>query len=549
MSVDRLKISIGGSPFEVEVHPTVLDIDEADPEFATEMAHEHCQGVKCMLESFDETHRFEVAEPAKAAVKRLLDVQLQARPTYRRSDGTGRPVDVQNSLYVNFKPGTSVEDQQSQIAARGFTELRRLSETRVLVEPPPHELGPLAFSGQDKADDDVLEVEPNMVHHLERFSSPGDPLLPQQWHLDAPEAAADLRAGIGVRAPGAWAVSKGTRDVVVAVADDGFDLTHPDFGGEGKVALARNYFVRRGELRSNGNVLPRPGDYHGSPCAGVAIAEANGTGTLGVAPGCSFAAVRFPLSVPDDALAAMLIDIAEFADVVSCSWGYGPAYVPMSNHLRETISELAATGGPHGRGVVFCVAAGNNNCPVRDETNSVPYQYLRNGVVRTHYGPVNRWLAAHPDVVTVSAVSSMGWRSAYSSWGNEIDVCAPSDNWDDLRVVNTRGRGVVTVDNEGYGPGSDFTPDSRYTKSFGGTSSATPTVAGVAALVRSVNPELSASEVRDLLRESADKDLVVFSETAINAPGDFDTRGFSQWYGWGKVDAHAAVRRALELRR
>ena len=49
------------------------------------------------------------------------------------------------------------------------------------------------------------------------------------------------------------------------------------------------------------NVLPRPGDYHGTPCLGVAVAEGNGTGVVGVAPGCSLVAVRFPLSSFTDA--------------------------------------------------------------------------------------------------------------------------------------------------------------------------------------------------------------------------------------------------------
>ena len=92
---------------------------------------------------------------------------------------------------------------------------------------------------------------------------------------------------------------------------------------------------------------------------------------------------------------------------------------------------------------------------------------------------------------------------------------------------------------------SDFTAGSRFTSDFGGTSSATPTVAGVAALVLSRNPALSAAEVKTLLERTADKTGFDFvSETPVNESGQFDD-GFSLWFGHGKVNAHKAVLAAL----
>lgn len=63
--------------------------------------------------------------------------------------------------------------------------------------------------------------------------------------------------------------------------------------------------------------------------------------------------------------------------------------------------------------------------------------------------------------------------------------------------------GIWTTDNEEFGDG--FTGGSRFTGHFGGTSSATALVAGIAGLVISANPDLSASEVKQILQETADK--------------------------------------------
>ena len=336
---------------------------------------------------------------------------------------------------------------------------------------------------------------------------------------------------------------------MIAVADDGFDLTHPDFQGEGKVVASLNATIRGGgsdaRIEWDANVSPRPGDYHGTPCLGVAVAEGNNTGVVGVAPGCALVAVRFPLSMSDAHFIVMFQKISSLADVVSCSWGVGPANAPMSTTLESAMTALAVSGGRRGKGLIFCIAAGNNNCPVRDLGNTRTYRYLDQfNIVRSYDGPIDRWVAAHPKVITVSASTSRKTRSAYSSWGQQISVCAPSDNWDDLGQSSPPGRGITTTDNENVGPHSDFTSGSRFTDRFGGTSSATPTVAGVCALVVSANPSLTGEEVKQLLEQTADRDLSPVTDTPVNADGAFNGAGFSLWFGHGKVNASQAVRAA-----
>ena len=395
---------------------------------------------------------------------------------------------------------------------------------------------------------DVEYAEPNLVRQLQRFGFiPADPLFQQQWHLFSPsDDPPDLVQGAGINAPDAWSETLGVRDVVVAVMDDGFDLTHPDFQGTGKVKGQLNakvvgpFFNLR--LNFDNDVHPRPGDYHGTPCLGVAVAEMNSQGTVGVAPGCALLAVRFPLNmIPESLLVDLFTRVSIDADVVSCSWGVGPSDTPMSTTLSQRISQLALTGGRRGKGLVFCVAAGNNNAPVKDLNNTHTYLYRNSlGTLFSYSGPIERWIAAHPDVMTISASTSLRTRSAYSSWGNEISVCAPSNNFHDLHSFTTIGRGIFTTDNEGFGQGSDFTPGSRFTGQFGGTSSATPTVAGVCGLVISRNQSLTGKQVQEIIESTADKSMVIDSETPVNVPGDFQN-GFSQWFGHGKVNAAGAV--------
>lgn len=87
---------------------------------------------------------------------------------------------------------------------------------------------------------------------------------------------------------------------------------------------------------------------------------------------------------------------------------------------------------------------------------------------------------------------------------------------------------------EGYNANGDYTSD------FGGTSSACPGVAGTVALILSANPELTWQQVKDIIKET--------SEKIDTANGQYDTQGHSKYYGYGKVDAEKAVKKALELK-
>jgi subtilisin family serine protease len=167
-------------------------------------------------------------------------------------------------------------------------------------------------------------------------------------------------------------------------------------------------------------------------------------------------------------------------------------------------------------------------------------------------------LVGVPGVMHVAALASTARRSHYSNYGPGLAVIAPSSNRHTYRRLQLRGRPIVTA--SGIEPLVD--PD------FGGTSSATPLVAGIAALVISADPSLSAVEVASLLKRTASKDLDAtpyprtppatydpdtgwdVSPVAPLDRGDFEDLGlpegsWSPWFGHGKVDAAAAVEAAL----
>ncbi|MEO0410168.1 MAG: S8 family serine peptidase, partial [Cyanobacteria bacterium P01_A01_bin.135] len=169
-----------------------------------------------------------------------------------------------------------------------------------------------------------------------------------------------------------------------------------------------------------------------------------------------------------------------------------------------------------------------------------------------------QWLngfAVHPDVIAVSACTSLNQKSAYSNWGQAIAVTAPSNNALPGLVLPGQGflnsappirqalpgRGVLTSDRTGA---AGYSP-SDFTSTFGGTSSACPVVAGVAALMLSANPDLTAQQVRQILQDTADKitDRQADPQLGLRR-GMYDVQGHSEWFGYGKVNALKAVQAA-----
>ncbi len=130
--------------------------------------------------------------------------------------------------------------------------------------------------------------------------------------------------------------------------------------------------------------------------------------------------------------------------------------------------------------------------------------------------------AAFPQAIAVGASTNFDCRAAYSQFGPELDLVVPSSGGGLTDAIVTTDR----TGSAGYAPGDYFSD-------FGGTSSSAPLTAGVAGLVLSRNPGLTATRVRRILETSADK----------VSPGlaAYDAHGHSDRYGYGRIDAQRAV--------
>ena len=351
---------------------------------------------------------------------------------------------------------------------------------------------------------------PELVHPLRERR-----WFPSQWHL-AESAVQGKLVQAHAHIVEAWETSKG-KGTVIAVIDDGVDVDHPEFKSAGKIISPRDVTLRVDD--------PRPKtsrDKHGTACAGVACADGN-HGASGVAPEAKLMPIRYASGLGSQAEANAFVWAAEHgADVISCSWGpmdgawHNPndplhdALSPLPDSTRIAI-EYAIGKGRKGKGCVIVWAAGNGNESVD-----------------------NDGYASYEKVIAVAASSDQNDRCKYSDFGNAVWCAFPSNQVGG----NALTPGIWTTDragSAGYNRGDENQGDLQgdYTNSFGGTSSACPGVAGVAALILSCNPGLQWHEVKEIIKSSCDR--------IDEANGQYDENGHSPLYGYGRVNAAKAV--------
>lgn len=407
-------------------------------------------------------------------------------------------------------------------------------------------------------------------------------LFRHQWYLSSDLLSNfDLVPTAGIHAPEAWQTTFGSPDIVIAVIDDGFDLEHPAFRNKRIHPAKRDFAVQS----QDEDPSSQGQDFHGTCVASIATGSLEGDGMVGVAPGCTFLPIRIgfgPLAPPIDILQVFRYT-SRFADVVNCSFGTPPSSIDrFPSDFRQEITTLTRFGGRRGKGLVMVFAAGNDDAPTRlraaDNQNGVHYVDLNAGRTRT-IPPGRDVFSGYPltsGIIVVSAMSSLKRKSGYSNWGPHLTVCAPSNNLhyitrfirrgvdDAIRnqfLANYRGLGQVAAVNR-TGRGNPFEPlpddpntldfsEQFFTITFGGTSGAAPIVTGIVALMISVNPSLTADQVAQILRSTADQDLdptldLVNDPNVQGLSGSF-VMGRSLFFGSGKVNAQRAVQRAQAL--
>jgi subtilisin family serine protease len=397
-------------------------------------------------------------------------------------------VDTQAEVLVRFKPGVTEERIQAITAhmhdhvedeiesVEGLTVIEDLNgETVTQVISDYTALSEVEYAEPNE----FIHAEPLEAESIRgRFVSPGDdaegpndPLLSEQWGL-INTGQREGRAEADISARIAWAKTQGSKKVVVAVLDSGVDYTHPDLAGNiwHRPADIEMYFDPQlgviddyeGFSAVDGERDPMDENGHGTHCAGIIGAE--GDNSLGIA-GVNWKVEIMPLKFmgrggfgsTKDAIEAINYVIARKADgvnvrIISASWGS-----PSRSRALEDVIRKAGEAG-----ILFVAASGNDSADA-DRRPHFPSGYKL------------------PNVISVAALDRRDELASFSNYGaKSVHVAAPGKE-----ILSTWLAG-------GY-------------EEHSGTSMATPFVAGVAALVLSVEPNLTVAELRERLLNSVDK--------------------------------------------
>ncbi len=341
-----------------------------------------------------------------------------------------------------------------------------------------------------------------------------DPLLGDEWHLN------NVGQGGGVPGEDANVLSVHAQGgtgtgVLVAVVDSSMQHDHPDLTPN--IASGMSYDYKTGGTTP----VPtnHPNDFHATAVAGVAAARGgNGLGVSGAAPRaqlCNFNLLSPEILYTDaNAADAMVHDLAS-VDVSNNSWGPagGPGYLWPAPSIWSSAINDGVSNGRSGRGVAYLFAAGNEGHLAAD-TNYSGY-------------------TTSPGVTVIGAVGDDGKRAIYSTPGATICVAAPS--------LGNNQHGITTTDRTGTAgynaSGAPDYADLDYTGTFSGTSSATPLVSGVVALMLEANPSLTFWDVRSILARTARKNDPRHADWQVNEAGFHVNHD----YGFGVVDADAAT--------
>ena len=416
----------------------------------------------------------------------------------------------------------------------------------------------------------LAAVSTQLAKKAAKMSMPNDPYVQLQWHLKntgqrlrepgGVDITATPRIDINVESvwnypePNSASYDRG-QGVVIGIVDDGLQWNHPDLQANVIRDLQWDW------IQSDNDPSPYYyNDAHGTACAGVAAARGNNRlGVSGVAPEASLVGMRL-ISVYDhvtdlDEAEAMAWK-SDQIDIKSNSWGYpsvvdgsisdpydpvvddpdGEYYLRKNDELANAAIKHAIAHGRGGKGTIFTFAAGNSfYYTTYDVTDpDKPIIQVSESGARVEFADYQGSMYT----IAVGAIDSSGKKSWYSQIGSALVVSAPSNGEIGIMTTDVTGYyGYVT--HGGHWDGTDIRGSGDYSKTFGGTSSACPTVSGVIALMLQKNPDLGWRDVQEILIRSANN--------TFDAAG-WETNGagikFNYDYGAGMVDAAAAVEMA-----
>jgi subtilisin family serine protease/PKD repeat protein len=456
------------------------------------------------------------------------------RPVYYFS-GAERPVITTGTLVAKVRPGFSQAELNRIWAQYGVEVVEPIaSQPDVYLLAPKQESDLDVEIAEQLAQDPRTEwAQPNLRRPIELAQvNIADEFFSRQWHLQNTGQQGGT-IGADIDAVDAWTLSTG-EGVLFGMFDDSVDILHEDLRGN-YVGIGQDAALP--ELVS-GYRDPSPKffeDRHGTSVMGLAVAQANNRGGRGVAFDARWTATRGLLDgIPDVILAnAYAFAMEEQVDVHINSWGFVfaiPTPQVLVNQIRLAFRQgrpLPGTDTP--RGMVILFSSGNQNSQFFDGLS----------------------IASIPEVLAIGSSTERDDRASYSNFGTSLNVLAPGGS-----SGTTPGRPLMfTTDNmdrpdipdPGYNWGGflfglpefpEPDPTGSFTAFFNGTSAACPVAAGVAGLVLSANPLLTATDVRMILEHTAEK-------IQPAAAGYDGITSHSLRYGYGRVNAHRAVQAAI----
>lgn len=375
----------------------------------------------------------------------------------------------------------------------------------------------------------VQYAHPNFIIPKDYRSKPST-YYSEQWHLKNTGQKGGT-AGADVNIEAAWQISKGSSNTVVAVIDGGFDFDHPDLfdswhinteeipdngiddDNNGYIDDSKgwNFFRNNNDPADSGSIN------HGTAVAGLVAARDNQIGINGSCPNCNMIPITAGWTPEKDA-EAFYYALNRGAHVITNSWGYSIG-TPAQDVVVDAINSVYEQGR-NGLGTIILFAMNNRDI---DDCIRTPDR--------------NPDISSLDSVIAVSGSSDQDIKVQYSAWGECMEFLSPTWDYDRPGIVTTDRMG-----DRGYNNGkrTGELPNPDYTNSFNGTSAATPIAAGIFGLMLSVNPDLTREQALGMVLTTADK---------INpAAANYNPQtGFSQKYGYGRINAGASVRAAQVL--
>lgn len=313
--------------------------------------------------------------------------------------------------------------------------------------------------------DEVAYAEPDMIFTVIPDLIPNDPMFSQLW---------GIRQGSDFDMDGdeAWDTTIGSSNIITVVMDDGVEMTHTDLNDNIAAGIDTT-----GSGTGGGHIASNPCEGHGTNVAGCVAAEINNSlGVAGIAPGTRVGAAKFAvLNVPCDGTAAGCTSCA--VNAINWTITIGARVLNVSYSLGFSGSIDSAFQNTRNQGVVHFASTGNSGA------GTIAYP------------------ASSAYVLGIGSVDQSGGKSSFSQFGTGISHMAPGSG---IRSTN-RGGGYATVS---------------------GTSFSSPYAAGVAALVFSRNPFLTALDVETLLQNNCQ---------------DMGTPGYDTTFGFGLTNARLSV--------